>query len=79
MEEWYDIEKIILGMADMVYENRKLRREVKELREYKERNDKRLNEQVSNNFKTSAELINKLFSIDYGKEKEEFEEMKGGK
>ena len=68
MEEWYDIEKIILGMADIVYENRKLRREVKELREYKERNDKRLNEQVSNNFKTSAELINKLLSTDYSKD-----------
>ena len=58
--EFYDIEEIIIAMAEIVYENRRLRKENKELREYKEKQYKFMTEQVSQNFKTSAELINVL-------------------
>ena len=58
--DFYNVEELILDMADLVLEVRKLRAENRELREYKERNDKRLSDMVSQNFKTSAELINNL-------------------
>ena len=34
MDRW-EIEEMILGMADIVYENRQLRKELKEMSEYK--------------------------------------------
>lgn len=36
-ERKFFVEEIILGMADIVYENRKLKRELKEALEYKEK------------------------------------------
>ena len=41
-----DIEDIILGMADIVVENRALREELKEMREYKKKYHEALNQHV---------------------------------
>lgn len=53
----YNIEEMILDMADLVLEVRKLRKENLELLEYKERNEKRLNNMVSKNLKATADFI----------------------
>lgn len=53
----YNIEEMILDMADLVLEVRRLRKENLELLEYKERNEKRLNNMVSKNLKATADFI----------------------
>lgn len=55
-----NIEEIILGMADIVLEVRRLRKENLELLEYKQRNEKRVDNIVSENLKATADFINVL-------------------
>ena len=55
-----NIEEIILEMADMVLEVRKLRNENLELLKYKERNEKRIDKQVDVNLKATAKFIDIL-------------------
>lgn len=52
-----DIEEIILGMADIVMENRALRRELEEAREYKEKYSKLLSNTVKNAEESNRELL----------------------
>lgn len=60
MERMYfqhEIEEIILGMADVVHENRRLRRELEEASEYKQKYEKLLNQSVQNARDNSATLL----------------------
>ena len=60
MEHMYfqhEIEEIILGMADVVHENRRLRRELEEASEYKQKYEKLLNQSVQNARDNSATLL----------------------
>lgn len=50
-EQRFEAEEMILSMADIVYENRRLRRELDEALEYK----KKYNELVDRNFKEAQE------------------------
>jgi hypothetical protein len=50
-ERRFEVEEMILGMADIVYENRRLRRELQEALEYKQK----YNELVDMNFKEAQE------------------------
>ena len=50
-ERRWEAEELILGMADIVYENRRLRRELKEALEYKQK----YNELADRNFKEAQE------------------------
>lgn len=50
-ERRFEVEEMILGMADIVYENRRLRRELKEALEYKQK----YNDLVDRNFKEAQE------------------------
>ena len=54
MERW-ELEDIILGMADIVYENRELRRKLKQAEEY----EREYNELLARNLK-HAEESNRL-------------------
>ena len=53
----FDIEEIILGMADIVHENRELRRELKRAQEYEKRYHDLLDRCVDNANKSSAALL----------------------
>ena len=53
----WEAEELILGMADIVYENRRLKRELKEALEYKQK----YNELVDRNFKEAQENSACLF------------------
>lgn len=57
MFDKYDIEEIILGMADIVYENRRLRAELKRAQEYEKKYDNLLNRCVDNANKSSAAIF----------------------
>lgn len=57
MLDIYDIEEIILGMADIVYENRRLRAELKRAQEYEKKYDDLLNRCVDNANKSSAAIF----------------------
>lgn len=57
MLDRYDIEEIILGMADIVHENRVLRKELKRAKEYEKKYDDLLNRCVDNANKSSAALL----------------------
>lgn len=57
MLDIYDIEEIILGMADIVYENRRLRSELKEAKEYEKRYHDLLDSCVDNAQKSSAAIF----------------------
>lgn len=50
-ERRWEAEELILGMADIVYENRRLRRELNEALEYKQK----YNDLVDSNFKEAQE------------------------
>lgn len=56
-ERRFEVEEMILGMADVVYENRRLRRELKEALEYKQK----YNNLVDSNFKEAQERSATLF------------------
>lgn len=57
MLDIYDIEEIILGMADIVYENRRLRAELKRAKEYEKKYDDLLDRCVNNSIKNSAAIF----------------------
>ena len=57
MLDIYDIEEIILGMADIVHENRRLRYELKRAQEYEKKYDDLLNRCVDNANKSSAAIF----------------------
>ena len=56
-ERRWEAEELILGMADIVYENRRLRRELKEALEYKQK----YHDLVDSNFKEAQERSATLF------------------
>lgn len=57
MLDIYDIEEIVLGMAEIVYENRRLRAELKRAQEYEKKYDDLLNRCVDNSIKSSAAIF----------------------
>lgn len=60
MDRFTDIENIILDMADLVYENRRLRKENQELQEWKEKRNKQTQEMVDINLKNTANFLSIL-------------------
>ena len=56
----FDIEEIILGMADIVYENRKLHRELEEAKEYKKKYNDLLESNLQNAKESSANLLSAI-------------------
>ena len=57
MLDRYDVEEIILGMADIVMENRYLRHELEKAREYEKKYRELLDEDVKNANESSAMLL----------------------
>lgn len=61
-ERRFEAEELILGMADIVYENRRLRRELNEALEYKQK----YHDLIDRNFKqaqeNSANLLNAIMA-----------------
>lgn len=57
MLDIYDIEEIILGMADIVHENRHLRAELKRAKEYEKMYNDLLDRCVDNANKSSAAIF----------------------
>lgn len=57
MLDIYDIEEIILGMAEIVHENRRLRYELKQAQEYEKKYADLLNRCVDDNQKYSAAIL----------------------
>ena len=57
MLDIYDIEEIILGMADVVHENRRLRYELKRAQEYEKKYNDLLNSCVDNANKSNAAIL----------------------
>ena len=57
-----EIEDIILGMAEVVYENRELRRKLREAEEYKEKYQDLLNQSVKTARDNSAALFNAIIN-----------------
>lgn len=53
----YDIEEIILAMADIVHENRVLRSELRKAKEYEKKYDELLNRCVDDNQKYSSAIL----------------------
>lgn len=62
MFDRYEIEEIILGMADIVYENRELRRKLQEAEEYKKKYDDLLNQNVKEAGERSAALLDAILN-----------------
>ena len=60
MMDRYDIEEIILGMADIVQENRVLRQELKRAKEFEKKYDDLLNRCVDNANKSSAAIFEEI-------------------
>lgn len=60
MDRFTDIENIILDMADLVYENRRLKKENQELQEWKEKRNKQTQEMVDINLKNTANFLSIL-------------------
>ena len=57
MLDIYDVEEIILGMADIVHENRRLRYELRQAQEYEKKYTDLLNQSVEDNQKFSAAIL----------------------
>ena len=55
-----EIEDIILGISEVVYENRKLRRKLEEMEDYKKKYENLLNLSVQNARDNSAALFNAI-------------------
>ena len=62
MFDMYDIEDIILGMADIVRENRRLRYELAEMAEYKKKYEDLLDHAVDNANKSTANLLEAIMA-----------------
>ena len=58
MGRW-ELEELILGMADIVYENRQLRKELEQMKEYKQK----YNELIERNAKQAEENQKALFDV----------------
>ena len=72
MLDIYDIEDIILGMAEIVHENRRLRYELKQAQEYEKKYTDLLNRCVADNQKFSAAILEAVFmSCDSKNDKKE--------
>lgn len=56
MDRW-ELEELILGMADIVYENRQLRKELEQMKEYK----RKYNELIDQNVKQAGVSQRALF------------------
>lgn len=57
---YIDIEEIILDLADLVYEVRKLRKENAELKNWQEEQMKRTSEMVQTNLQNTANFLETL-------------------
>ena len=62
MFDRYDIEEIILGMADIVWENRRLRRELAEAKEYEKKYHDLLDQSVDHANKSTASLLEAIMA-----------------
>ena len=60
MLDIYDIEDIVLGMAEIVHENRRLRAELKRAGEFEKKYDELLNRYVDNANKSSAAIFDAI-------------------
>lgn len=56
MDRW-ELEELILGMADIVYENRQLRKELEQMKEYK----RKYNELIEQNVRQAEKSQKALF------------------
>jgi len=56
-ERRFRVEEMILGMADIVYENRRLRHELEEAKEFEKKYHNLLNQSVDNANKHTAALF----------------------
>lgn len=56
MDRW-ELEELILGMAEIVYENRQLRKELEQMKEYK----RKYNELIDQNVRQAGESQRALF------------------
>lgn len=56
MDRW-ELEELILGMADIVYENRQLRKELEHMKEY----ERKYNELIEQNVRQAGESQRALF------------------
>ena len=71
MFDMYEIEEIILGMADIVKENRRLRYELKEAKEYEKRYHNLLNECVDHANKSSGIMLQAIMAGAFSKGEEQ--------
>ena len=70
MFEPYEIEEIILGMADIVMENRRLRYELKEAKVYEEKYANLLNQNVEHANQSTAMLLNAIMAGTFSNKEE---------
>lgn len=70
MFDMYDIEDIILGMADIVRENRRLRHELEKAKDFEQRYYNLLNRNVDHATQSSAVLLEAIMVGALSKEKE---------
>ena len=70
MFDMYEIESIILGMADIVMENRRLRRELEEAKVYEEKYNKLLDQSVEHANKSTAMLLEAIMVGTFSNKKE---------
>lgn len=61
-ERRWEAEELILGMADIVYENRRLRRELERAQEFEKKYHDLLNESVRNANESTANLFKAIMS-----------------
>lgn len=61
-----DVEEIILCMADIVIENRELRKELEEMREYKKKYEELLRSDMKDAEESSRELLKAIFAGAFG-------------
>ena len=58
----YDIENIILCMADIVMENRDMRKELKRMREYEKKYHKLIYDNLKESEESNKELLKAIFA-----------------
>ena len=61
MERW-ELEEIILGMADIVYENRELRRKLKQAEEYERLYNELLDRNIKHAEESNRLLLENIFN-----------------
>lgn len=60
----YNAEELILEMAEIVYENRRLRKENQELLKEREEHREFVNNLVDTSFKNTASFLNNILSVE---------------